>query len=955
MKVVVKILIVLTLLPFLSSCGGGETSGSSTNNDQDTTTETTRTVSGTVNLPEDSPITINDVSVEVLLEEKKPDLSGSFTASVTKDSILDVTVMLSEREGDSLPTVYLFTTLLPSEDNIELSIEETAVSLLMNSLSHEYLTQAGTPAEVKQVIRQYGDSFISHFKEMAANDPYVLNVENLNNVYDQTYIDSALACQQELKNMTEANTSASSAKDNQLSSAVNYNLSSENTDVWRSFSAADTSGILIVKPEQNIDDFIIHEDTGNLDYTNVGGKMTGSIQIENDSMLFAHYKVKDIINGSTLKDIPTSFLETAFNPDLIGPQGGWSSAFWASTGLYKAGFQSVIVEVYTPGVLGGTWDEYRNGPSYPLACRNIYSSILIPVISQIIPVSEQKAKTVFDFMKDYGLFEIPLDKWSYNQWGSGAHDFLKKALEKRVITDVIQKVAEDIVTDPKVLAKLISKGLVKMGTGAKTFELAGMAVDLSKLAADVNSTHMKIEFRVIFPLSISELTPTTLTKVSDEEDNPVYTLKGTGLAPFSFGGIEYIPEIYVESENLEGDDILRIIDPENISANEDGTALEFQLPFGWTEKGSNVAGPIYVNLIHNFVDYNGINEVVRVELPKVAAEDNFKIDIVSDLAIISLSENKVSQYDDLVIYGQGFSASSIGNHVYFIDSKGVKKEAEVEAGDETYLKVIIPKDMWPGKMKVYVELEDHSRSNEKTLDMLPNMVTADPKSNTNFEDSLDVWLLQDQVFDIYYKIDEGEFQPYLPITLNQSAHIYAFARATVDDVNYDSKISDFFYYKCAADETLVNGECVSDSESGVLSCTVTFSLPTDDNYPYGEWSIDTFQAGPRYLEWSYADQEWVDSDLGYTMAHLWLDADNEASGFIKGTNSDQVGGIMFDKLPMVGANKFAVYGTEACSHAAIASPVPGYDYFQGTCHESVSSSASAFIELNCTGSIATPQ
>jgi len=161
-------------------------------------------------------------------------------------------------------------------------------------------------------------------------------------------------------------------------------VSSGQSNQWHSMSTTiasgqtasllGTSGTLIVKPSDRIDDFVIHEDTGNLGTTNVGGKMTGAIQIENDSMMFAHFKVTDMISGEVLKDLPSGFFLTAFNPDLIGPQGGWTSGFWASTALYDAKFQSINLEIYTAGIKGGTWDEYYNGPSFALVSRNAFYS-----------------------------------------------------------------------------------------------------------------------------------------------------------------------------------------------------------------------------------------------------------------------------------------------------------------------------------------------------------------------------------------------------------------------------------------------------------------------------------------------------------------------------------------------------------------------------------------------------
>lgn len=175
-------------------------------------------------------------------------------------------------------------------------------------------------------------------------------------------------------------------------------------------------------------------------------------------------------------------------------------------------------------------------------------------------------------------------------------------------------------------------------------------------------------------------------------------------------------------------------------------------------------------------------------------------------------------------------------------------------------------------------------------------------------------------------------------------------------MNYDSVPADFFYYKCAADEELIDGECVADTGTDELSVTVKYTLlsadsPRDNN----DYVLDTFKAGPRSLKWDYSNRVWVDKESGYNFARIRLDPDtNQVSGFVHGLDSSQVGGIQFDNVPAVGNNKFAVYGTEACSHSAMAAPVPGYDYYHGGCHESHPASAGAAIEVICTGSIAAP-
>ncbi len=939
---------VLCFISFLTACSSGGGSGGGS----DESSIPTTAVSGTVTMPDSSPVDVKEIDVEVLDDAFGADAEGGFIIDVPEERIVDATVMLPQRDGDSMPTVYLFTTLLPGETEVELNKEETAVGLLMNGISHDHLTRAGTPQEVKQVLRQNGQAFIQRFKQMIEADPYVLRVENLDNVYDQTYIDAVLACKSALENLMPAD---GSNVVEQLSAAARWRTVSHAGASREAPSLLGVSDALVVKPEKEIDDFVIHADTGNLDHVNIGGKMTGSIQIENDSMLFGHYRVTDASSGKVLKEVPEGFFETAFHPDILGPQGGWSTGFWASTGLYKAKFQSVIVEVYTPGLKNATWAEYSDGPSAFLGCRTIYSNMFIPVLSMVIPADGSRIQNLFKFLVDRGILEIPFDKWSHSDWGGGAWDFVKKIAEKELLIEMVENYLKGVVTDHEIIIKHASKMMVKIAAGAKHFEAAGLAVDLGKLAGDVASTQMLIEFHVIFPVALNNMTPTTMTKVADEEDNPVFKIDGIGFDSFTFGGQNYELMIYLESENADGDDIVYNIDPDDITVNADGTELAFQVPFEWAEVGSKVAAPIYVNVIHHFIDYSGIDEVVRVELPEKAAEEHFKIDIVTDLAITSLSEDKVSENDDLIIYGEGFAGFFMDNRVYFIDAKGNVVEAEVDTGDESYLKVMVPEGLPPGQMKVYVELTDKSRSNEKALAMRPKMVTADPESGTHYDDDLDVWLFQEQNHDIYYSIDSGSVKKYAgPITLSQGGHIYPFARVTIDGANYDSVTGDFFYYKCAADESLVDGECVADSGDNELSVTVKYTVPSADG-PIDDKVLNTFTAGPRSLKWDYSNQMWVAKKGGYNFARIGLDpSTKEAFGFIKGIDSSQGGGIMFNMVPAVGSNKYAVYGSQACSHASLVSPVPGYDDYHGSCHESLASSSSAAIEVICTGSIAAP-
>jgi len=131
--------------------------------------------------------------------------------------------------------------------------------------------------------------------------------------------------------------------------------------------------------------------------------------------------------------------------------------------------------------------------------------------------------------------------------------------------------------------------------------------------------------------------------------------------------------------------------------------------------------------------------------------------------------------------------------------------------------------------------------------MLPDMVTADPDHNTHFENTIEVKLSQKQGYDIWYKIDDGDAIKYNgSITLNKTAYIYPYARATIEGDNYDSAEGYFWYYKCAADEILENEICVIGEIDGktitgyfplgthtwtMYTASYSYREPPDD--PYG--------------------------------------------------------------------------------------------------------------------------
>ncbi len=807
---IINAVFVFSIAFILHACSGGGNGGEGYSEIEQPDAETNTTLVQTrITLPNSSPLSLAQVSLEIYDESFSPDTDGKNSVIIPTKEAIDMTIMLPARELDSLPSVYLFTTLLPDETDVKINVEETAVSLLMNGINQYDLFNAGTPLEVKNVIRQKGAEFIEKFIEMIEEDPYALRIENLDNVYNNTYLSSLSLCKSVLKELTEKNMASSRA----LTRGV--------------------SGRLDVQPSNAIDDFIIHEDTGNLDWINFAGKMTGDIQIENDSMLFSSYKAFDMVSGELIKDIPDEFALRAFNPDIIGPQGGWSTMYWGSTGLYKADFQSVDFEIYTPGLVGSSWGEYLNSPSFPLAARTIFSGVLIPNIKLILPIPKSGTKSVLLFMNDYGIFDILFDKLGAGDFKRAAHDLFKKFTEKRFVTSLVEKVAKSFLKDGIDITVYVSKIFVKFAAGAQNVEAIGGAVDLVKLATDALSTHSKIKFKVVFPVALFDLTPTEIERMSEEDANPTITLKGVGFENFSFDGVNYSPKLLLETrEYIEATKEFRpltaLYDLNDMEVKADGTEITFKLPYEWVKAGGKIIdGEIYVNLVHHFIDYNGVNEIVKVELPVASNEKRYKIDIVSDLVIDSFDKERVSSQEELIIYGKGFADSYVNNEVNIIDRNGKSNKAEVIIGNGTYLKVIATDDMTYGEATVSVTLLDRSVSNKKAIVIIPKRVMASPTDVTyqhEFENMVSVTLQHDESDNdsncsVWYYLDNETQKKYNEerIDLSKSTDLYAFARGVVDGVNYDSATVKFIYYKCAQDEEFVDGECVENGNNNVSS------------------------------------------------------------------------------------------------------------------------------------------
>lgn len=839
----------------LASCGGGGGSSSPGGSDNGGGSsvdsvfinwqEKAVAIAGQVVLPAGSPIELSSVVVDIYDSQQSPDENGALELKVPDKQVVEAYIMLPERDGDSLPTIYQYTTILPGETGVQLSSEETALSLLISRINQDLLLSAGTPAEVKQALRDNAAPFITQFVIDQETNPYLLNPEYYQDLYTPQFEAAAESCRTAL-----IAASASSA-----------------TQKPMLFGGSQ----LYVRPQQTQYDFTVYENTTGLlgigswlDLEDAGGVMTGDLKVENDTMLFAHLLVTDLLTGSAIQalsfdDSIHGTISAAFHPDLLGPQKGWNRLWWASTTKIDVGYKSTKVVVYTPKIAASddaTDLEKRAGAG--LAFRT-GANALMSVVSNFVPLDENGWKHWFVEMYDRGLLNAALDKFAYGDIQGGVEElfwtFSDGVVMEAFIKDYLAKYAKEQLASKKIVAQFMNK----FNQVTKTVPIGkiGLAIDIIKLVDDAVLTPGKITFeRAEFPFNLSDTAPSVIEKVAANDPLPIITITGMGLDPVHFDGETYLPSVFIEAENSKGKPIVMTIPEEELSFAGGGQSLSFELPIDWAEIGSDVVGPLYLNVAHRFIDTHGVDELVYLELPHAEHKSRFALSLDTNVVITGLSKNKPVRGEEITLFGQGFSPLPSQNSVYFTDHLGLTLAARVEIATNTLLDVVVPEGLAFGPLTVEVELYDGSESNQFPLSLHPKAVVAKPADKTHFDSTLSVSLTQDEGEEIFYALNSGDETSYSgPISLSDTTTVYPYASVMVDGVAYKSAVNSYFYYKCAADEKLVNGVCTDNTptsgiwkwseQSSYLDCSKNH---THHSHTSGEWSINFKETWGKYDE-----------------------------------------------------------------------------------------------------------
>lgn len=749
-------------------------------------------VTATVVLPGNSPLAMADVEVSVVYNSYKPDQDGEVTLKVPDSLLTDAFVLLPVPNSDEY-VVYLFASILPGETTIEFSAAATAVNLILNGIERTYLTGNLSSAEIRSIIRSNSASFITSFSAALALDPYILRSENLANVYNSAFYAALSASQSALQQAQQA----------QAASQMMLAASSE----------TDSEG-LTVEPAKEIQDFKILPARGGLTGY---GNMTGDILIQNDSMLPARYKTVNLFTGLTTHTPPISVFG-----DIVNAQASLVYGYNAgSSTTANNHFESIALTLYTAG-----WKLYFNDDAAlqsevrsmnRVLNQRLLLDNIVNILSNLVPVSDEAFyKAWLQWLGDQSFFQTAMDKLYEEKDLKGAVEgFVTGMLNWDNLRDTLKFVAKyyakKAATDPDMVKSLLkekAKWLFKITTLKAKIWI--YAADLASTEVDLISTDPVIEFtKVSFPLNLENYGPSGLSKVRNLSDNRRMTFFGDGLNAFSSGGTNYEPTIVLEAKNTADEKRTFYVAATDIHSG-GSDSIWFDLPYDWANTGSDIKGPIYFQLRHAFVDpYTG-NVVSNVSFPHELSDNAFyKIDLTSDLLITGVSKDKVTRGEDLTIFGSGFAPLMSQNHVTFTDCDGRVVEAEVTYGTDSYLEVSVPEDLEIGPLWINIELEDGTESNEYKISLIPKPVEVSPADGADFETQLVVTLTQSEDIDIFYTIDNGTEQSYSgPITINKTSTIYPYARKTVDSVDYTSMSSSFFYYKCAGNEVLENGECV---------------------------------------------------------------------------------------------------------------------------------------------------
>lgn len=823
----------------------------------------TKTIDINVTLPASSPISNDEASIYVYGEESQVGADGLVKVIMLTGRIIDVSLLLPARAGEEFPTVYLSSTVLPGEIDIDINSEETALALILDGIPQKYLQDPELALYVKDLVRRESVDFVAYFKISIEADPYLLREDNIRNVLGQEFLDTLTNINTILYDTFDASASVPSAPSaSSLYTPVNSipsKVSSYDTAINSEDGAgtSDSNRITIQPKREPYDKFLLYEVTEN-------GQYTGDLTLWNYSLLPSLYRMTNTSTGEVVREIPIGNI--AFSPDIFAPYGCPFNILLPNYTLVKSGSKNVQLEIYTPGFKDYDSSVYNEvgSPSEALLMRSAYSYAFIPIFNATLNLKGMEA-IAYDILQKANVLDDLLPYWSSGDIVGGIKKLFSNFnnLPKASILSLIEAIVSKTIGDPKVLIPVLTKKII-----TSEISIATAALAVGQLGKGLSEAPSKMTYYVTFPVGIKDVQPLAVKKVELDEPLPEITLHGHGFKSFEFKGKIYNPTLQLKICDKDGNDLYTIpLEYSDLSVNLTGTAITFSLPRNAARVDTNLSY-VEVQLKHAYVDVswldeisNYFNEVNDIELPVTEAlQKEFTIHLSSDLYVSKVDQDWQEINDTFLIYGEGFHSQKSGmvNEVFFIENSVFSPAKAVinEAWDEM-ISARVPEALELdylsiGKTFFYVKLVDGSESNEFPLSIVPTPVKASVIGDTSTPGLIykgqKVTLYQESSVPIYYSLNGSVEQRYIaPIELLETSTLYAYSAIDINGTTYRSRSSIFKYETCGEDETYIpyphGAQCVIIQNQHLIP---TRYCPIHGGDFNGEITTDNFKVNCSY-------------------------------------------------------------------------------------------------------------
>ncbi len=905
------------LATFLAGCGGGG-GGGGEGGDSDTAEQThTLAVQATVVFPASSPIDNSSASVLYNGDDSPLDSQDQADLEIITNEVKDAVIFLPARDGETFPTVYMMTTVVPGEAEVELSVEETAVSLVLTGVDHRYLADVTMASWVKSVVKNNSADFIDDLAQKLVDDPYLLRPDNMASVlgtlFSQAVADSDAALQV-LYDLDEP--LAAAAKTTDPDQTVSGATGTVSKYVGELPEGAVDFGDFFIKYDRTVPVRQFTFVPPDL-LSRIGLWGSNRLSFVNGSMLPVVTRITDTDTNEVLKEIPDTFMGQAFSPEILSPTNGPFGLQLPNWEVLDTGTRNIQVEVFTPGFVDFYETSYTadGSPCYALLARATFSGVVMPLLGVVLPsmpsgYEDVFAEAIFTVLLRAEIFQKILYHFPRGEYSEGLEAVYNELTANWGLnTNIVSQIIEELVTRGLIKGEITTKFAAQLALklAAAEVAIASAGISVATLGKGLVEVPSKVSYQLVYPAGLSDLTPRQMQKLTSGQSNDqAFTLTGHGLAGVRFNGEFHTAQLQLEAFDKEDVLIAQTTLEEEfdyqIAYDDTLDTITFKLPDAWTGIDTAIK---YVRLTvhHCYVapgwlgDYTSwTNYLEEVTLPFYESSvDKFTIYLTQELRITSVNPELMQQDGTIAITGLGFVAEGSGleNEVYFLDREKELVLTTVMSASETSISAYVPDGLilndstepekqHVGYSSVYVELPDGTQSNSVWVAVIPDPVTFDPEpvnSQMTYKGTR-VTLSQPSGFSIYYTINGSAEREYsTPITILETSEIKAYAKVLVDGIFYNSKEITKRYVTCQEGETFIpyphGAQCVVLQNRDLMPwryCPLEkadYTAPVQTPFGYATCSYDWLIGGTDQLAMEYHRDG--NMTTAYSITQFWAE------------------------------------------------------------------------------------